>query len=75
METETVTTLELAVVHAEKMLGTAVPPSLYRRLQRVDEFCTSAGAALLSRQLIAVVVDQWSRDMWNSGGKAEEWEG
>ena len=47
---------------AEEMLGTAVPRPLATRLTKIDELARTCGGALVSRQIVAVAVEQWLRN-------------
>ena len=39
-----------------------IPPELYRRVERVDKLVKLAGGGLVSRQAIAIIVENWQRE-------------
>lgn len=58
-------TIPLTRVHAlwlSQMGYPEIPPSLRERLERVEGLLQFAGGTLSSRQITAVVVEQWERD-------------
>ena len=39
-----------------------LPPELEKRLARVNALCKNAGGGLYSRQIVAIVIEQWERE-------------
>lgn len=48
---------------AAKMLGQPAPERLKKKLDEVNELCRRAGGVLMSRQVIALVVDAWLAEL------------
>lgn len=47
---------------AEEMLGETIPSVLQKRLCRVHFLAESEGGGLYSRQIVAMMVEQWERE-------------
>ena len=47
----------------DEMMGNKeLPDELYHRLSRIDKLCSTAGGELWSRQIIAMVIEQYERE-------------
>ena len=47
---------------ASEMLGASLPSTLEKRLIRVDALAMEIGGGLFSRQVIAMIIEQWERE-------------
>ena len=53
---------------ASQMLGGGMPVKLEERLRRVNQLCMEHGGSLISRQVVASIVEQWEREQAEDNG-------
>lgn len=54
--------LEIACIILGVKTQRELPYDLRNRLSRISGMCSYAGGALVSRQIVAMVIEQWQRD-------------
>ena len=57
---------QIIVCHVSRMLGVSeeeIPELLLERLGRIESLANEAGGYIYSRQILAVIVDDWNREL------------